>query len=211
MRIIFDRTKFPLVEIEPLGSYLHVLPITKIQFERFISDIHVAKDSAFYGKMLELNPRLSPTQFSLDVAWQIFATGILPEEMLKFKDWLGQNYRIIDQDEWKQAANWLETIQVGELYGEVINHQSLNPFAKILLQKIYEQTQSQKALDLCMFIGCIMEWVRVKNSEISTPFALVGKANPKLVNILNKQETTSLINPIDYNKRISYVGFRLTC
>ncbi len=58
MEIILDKSRFPLVKIEPISIYIHVLPITKVQFEQFICDPNAIVDASFYEeKIVKLNPR----------------------------------------------------------------------------------------------------------------------------------------------------------
>ena len=51
--ILHDRTGFPMVWIEPIEAWMHVLPFTKIQLEYFLVDTNKTHfDHKWYKKRL---------------------------------------------------------------------------------------------------------------------------------------------------------------
>lgn len=208
MEIIYDRTNFPLIKIDPLNIFVHVLPVTKIQFERFLSDHYASPDSQGYtSSIIDLNPRISPRNFNADEAWKIFATALLPDEIARFTSWLGPSYRLPTRQEWITTKEWLENINADVFQNAILELNGMNILANILIQKIFEVYSAKNALDVCMQLNTIMEWT--KDTLDSKQLALIGAPDRRLFSSLERTDYLSPMYPINYNKRIAYAGFRL--
>lgn len=96
-----DRTGFPLVAIPGLGMEVHLLPVTKVQFERFLAEPDAFGDT-WYEEALALNPRVPSRQFTAKNRERLFLTGILPEEALAFAKWLGAGFDLPTVTEWRE-------------------------------------------------------------------------------------------------------------
>jgi len=83
--------------------------------------------------------------------WKLFATAVLPEEILTFAEWLGPDFRLPDQNEWKVAVDCLKNISAASLYENIQNNRETNPLARRLLDGILEERSPQTALELCLF------------------------------------------------------------
>lgn len=208
MELIYDRTNFPLIKIDPLNTYIHVLPVTKIQFERFLSDPYASPDSQEYtSSIIELNPRIPPNDFNADEAWKIFATALLPDEINRFTNWLGPSYRLPTRQEWITTKEWLEHINADAFQIEISKLNEMNILANTLIRKIYEVYSAKSALDVCMQLNTIMEWT--KDALDSKQLALIGAPDRRLFSSLDRTDYLSPMYPINYSKRITYAGFRL--
>jgi hypothetical protein len=85
---------------------MHLLPVTKLQFERFLCDASVYGDSWYEG-LLALNPRVSPRRADAASREGLLLTGVLPDEALAFAAWCGPEYDLPTVDEWRAAcAEW---------------------------------------------------------------------------------------------------------
>lgn len=208
MEIIYDRTNFPLLKIDPLNKFIHVLPVTKIQFERFLSDPDASPDSQEYIlSITKLNPRISTSNFNADEAWKIFATALLPDEIARFTNWLGPTYRLPTRQEWITTKEWLENINANIFHEEISRPNGMNIFAKNIIHKIYEVFSVKSMLDVCMLLNTIMEWT--KESIDPKQLALIGIPDHRLFSSLDHTDYLSPMPPINYSKRIAYAGFRL--
>lgn len=99
MKISIDKTGFPLIEIENIGA-INMWPITKIQFERFMSESNIFGDK-WYDSILKLNPRISHKSFDRSNYEKLFITGIKHEESISFAHWLGADFDLLTLDEWR--------------------------------------------------------------------------------------------------------------
>jgi len=85
MKFIIGEDKFPLVEVKE-NIYLHIFPITKYQFERFLWD--VSPEEINYKKILEVSPRVSPFKLSKKKLSNLFITQVSFEEATQYAQWM---------------------------------------------------------------------------------------------------------------------------
>jgi len=104
LRIALDSTNFPMMYIESGKFHIHWMPVTKIQFEYFLSSGSVTSfGSAWYEQVLDYNERVTPGLVTANNYWQSFITGITPMEIKAFAGWLGKEYDIPTHDEWNTS------------------------------------------------------------------------------------------------------------
>ncbi|MEA2604063.1 MAG: hypothetical protein QOF89_5055 [Acidobacteriota bacterium] len=109
-----DPTGFPMVWIEEIGAFMHWLPVTKIQFEKFIATTHDPLfNDTWYRRVLDLNPRVAIPEISAENYWHAFLTGILPAEAQQFAAWCGGDYALPTLTEWRKAYAALAAAPVG--------------------------------------------------------------------------------------------------
>ena len=88
MRWFSDRTGFPVLELPAVRLAVHLLPVAKPQFERFLSDPGPYGD-AWYEEILAVSPRIALTDPEPDPFESFFLSGIQPTEIAPFAKWLG--------------------------------------------------------------------------------------------------------------------------
>jgi|CXWL01.1.fsa_nt_gi hypothetical protein len=204
MQIILDRTGFPLVYIKPIKAYIHALPLSKIQFERYISDPgYGVEDIVTYENILKENPRISPNEDIREKPWRLFTTGLLPAEMSRYKAWQGANFDFATNVDWEKSVNWLDTMKSNQVMQAMNNTQGINPLAKMIFKKIFTEFSPKSGTDLCMFFGAVMEWVTVNGRMM-----LIGKAASGLWNHIDARDRFTPLPP-DERRRSYYSSFRL--
>lgn len=106
-----DPLGFPMVWIEEIGAFIHWLPVTKVQFEKFIAATpDPLFDDAWYRRILDLNPRVGSLGIGPKNYWNAFLTGILPEEARRFATWCGHEYSLPTLKEWQKAFATLSAV-----------------------------------------------------------------------------------------------------
>jgi len=138
LRIALDSTNFPMMYIESGKFHIHWMPVTKIQFEYFLSSGSVTSfGSAWYEQVLDYNERVTPGLVTANNYWQSFITGITPMEIKAFAGWLGKEYDIPTHDEWQIAYKYLkaETEDAGHI-GRLVDTPGINRRASTLIKNI---------------------------------------------------------------------------
>jgi hypothetical protein len=106
-----DPTGFPMIWVEAIAAWMHWLPVSKLQFERFLQ---VAPDRAFdaawYDQLLALNPRVAPARIRTENYDNALLTGILPAEAERFAAWSGEGFAIPSLEQWLLAWSALKSL-----------------------------------------------------------------------------------------------------
>ena len=100
MQYGFDRTGFPVVQVPGTGLWMHLLPVTKRQFEAYLAQPDTPGDAA-YNRLLEVNPR--PSWRGREPPEAAFVTGLLPGEAEAFAEWFGAGFAVPEAEEWRLA------------------------------------------------------------------------------------------------------------
>lgn len=197
MSVVTDnKTQFPLLEIKEIGS-LTFWPITKIQFERYISETNRYGDF-WYDEILRCNPRISYPHVSKKNYEQLFITGLHIEEVLLFSKWFGEDFRIPTVEEWRK------------IYRFIGSQPNLKPPSDLSYpaNEIWKKITkfSNTPLKHSMMQEGVIELVeRVRNSE---NYTALGAPRPTLYpNTFNP--LTDEIKKFNRNERLNYLGFRL--
>jgi hypothetical protein len=102
-----DPAGFPIVWVEAIAAWMHWLPVTKAQCERFLVEVPAAHgrglDAAWYEHLLELNPSVAPSRIRAENYRNALLTGVVPSEAQQFASWLGPGFAIPTLDEWLSA------------------------------------------------------------------------------------------------------------
>jgi len=206
MKIIFDKSGFPMVNIEPAGFWMHIWPVTKIQFENFLcQEPNSEMDEGWYEQVLNNNPRITPTRVTTKNYWQLFVTGIEPEKLQWFAEWNGNGFEIPTASDWNVAYRFLNDQDLFvELIDELRNTENnLDPLVEIVASKLQEvlstfsQSNRLSMADQFLMRKGIMEWVKLtgESSEwggLGDPHpstgwatnAVVGQGRPEIVRSL---------------------------
>ena len=83
-RFVLDSAGFPMIWAESIGMYLHWLPLTKIQIERFAPET-----PAWYAEAIAVNPGEPELDVGPANYWQLFVTGLRPDEAQMIAGWCG--------------------------------------------------------------------------------------------------------------------------
>lgn len=199
MLFSFDRTNFPLIAIERVGIEVHLLPITKWQFEQFLADSGVVYRSR-YEEMLALNAAVEPALFSVDEPEPLFVSGVLPDEALAFARWLGEGYDLPTRKEWRTIYNILRTTGLPR-HG--LTSDLVEGVAGELLDKFAAHPHVHTMLDVALMGRGLVEWVRHETK-------LIGLGAPRPEFHPNLWDPSSNeVHPINPDERVFYFGFRL--
>lgn len=213
VRTCLDSKNSPMIWIEPLQGYLHWLPITKIQFERFLcSTSDIEFDDTWYDEVMALNPRESPRDLSSENYWRALLTGILPSEAEKFARWCGPEYRVLSRDEWLSAYDYLKEQAPQEINWRQYE-QSIFPRDLELLEMMESIFRSfggdriTMADQMFLRFG-VMEWIKISTGK--STWGGLGQLSPKFFGLLTKPEHRTPVQPrSSTTERFFYFGFRL--
>lgn len=199
--LIYDKTEFPLIEIPEMNLFVHALPVTKFQFEKFISESKLSDfTDKWYENILKLNPRISCRKFTEKNYWKLFITGIYPKEAVKFAEYLGDDYRIPEVREWRKIYAYFKSLQFKPSH---IKDKSNQEILSTTILKGLEKFSGDDLFSLTLMRKGIAEWVKEDEKYVG-----VGKPDANLYeNAWNP--LSDVIRQIDKNERLYYVGFRL--
>lgn len=197
MRFSCDRTGFPLVTVAEGRIQAHLLPVTKVQCERFLAEPN-AFDDTWYEGVLALNPRLSVHRLTNETREQAFLTGLLAEEALAFARWLGDGFDLPTIEEWRMLCRELEHQPVPGLMGA-----DMTPACAVLLERLKVQLRPRSLLDLSLLRGGVVEWVR-KGKDCLGLGAPRQEFHPNLWDPL-----TDEVRPLRPQERVPFFGCRL--
>lgn len=207
-KYILDKTGFPMIWVDELSAYMHLIPVTKIQFEYMICDQPRSQFSdQWYQQALNLNPRISPDQINRNNYWQALITGVSPKEAQFFSQWCGGDFDLPNRQEWYVAYKSLKVLDAPF----EINQLKLKTRIKLLFEALNNQVQPFKqSNDLAskmLLEGGVFEWV--KDSNESPPWSAMGKPASGIASgIFSIKENIASFRPRDIGP-LKQVGFRL--
>jgi hypothetical protein len=168
-----DRAGYPMIRVEPLNCFVHLFPVTKMQFEKFIlSAAGTDFNDEWYAARLGLNPRASYRNVSREDYEGLFATSITTTEVETFASWLkrgSESFSLLSVEEWKQSYQWLLTKKLTAPPPEVTELDALATW-----QFIQTQLSPQYLSDLALMSDGVMEWVVFKNSHQEKSYCGLG-------------------------------------
>jgi len=204
MSFSYDRLGFPMMPLPDLSLEVHLLPVTKIQFERFIAEADNDFGSNWYKDVLALNARVSYKHFTANNQERLFITGVLPEEALAFARWLGRAFDLPTREEWRAIYQAFTDIPISA------NHLQLKSSAAkpahIILENLLQDfpINDRTLVELTLMREGLVEWA-------STPTGTwVGLGQPRSTffpNLLNP--LSDEFKPLEADKRLYFFGFRL--
>jgi formylglycine-generating enzyme required for sulfatase activity len=193
-QLTFDKTGFPMLRVRKVGAF-HLWPVTKCQFKRFLSETDQYGDK-WYDSILSLNEPISFENLSESNYERLFMTGILPREAMDFAGWLGEDFDLPTEAEWKKFYR-----TVKNLFNIRLSPYGLSDSAVTLGQKIGGFLRTP--LTFSFLQGGVVEWLKGEKGY-------VGRGSPRdsfFPNAWNPLNDS--IHAIDRNERIFYFGFRL--
>jgi len=197
--IVFDPIGFPLMRLDDMDFYIHLLPIAKIQFERFICSVNKAGyGDKWYETSIRLNPRISPSRINENNYEKAFISGILPNEAVEFAHWLGKDYKLPTYKQWRQAYRLAKTAPD---IGSFIESSKIDGMSKKILDGLTAFLRD--TLSLTLMNNGLVEWVR-GNDE----FLGLGSPRPSFYENAYDPEIDSW-RPFKTSRRMPFFGFRL--
>lgn len=195
-----DRAGYPMILVKPLGAYLHLFPITKSQFERFLA---TEKESGWgddkYGEVLQLNPRMSYRATESTRFERLLLTGIKPAEATAFGNWLGTEFSLPDKQQWLAAFDWMETQPVP-------NPPSGTAEDAVAIWELLSRSRSVRTLlDLSLMAEGVKEWVNLGGK--TEHFGALGRPVRRFDTLNRDARLLSTGNSTD--TRLKPFGFRL--
>ncbi len=198
LNFILDPLGFPMVKLEKTGFYIHLLPVTRYQFERFIcrSGIKGYGDS-WYEIVESLNHRISPVKIDHTNYEGAFISGITPMEAMDFICFLGKDFDLPTVEEWREAYHY---------FGKEIG--SGNEFPVSLSEGIAAKVMKSITklpggfFDKTLMNNCLVEWVRMGKE-----YAGLGSPRPAFhENVYNPE--SDIWKPFNISNRMHFFGFR---
>lgn len=202
MQLQFDPIGFPLVRLDGLGLSVSLLPITKVQFERFIAQPNSLGD-AWYEKILGINPRLSWRRPDSALRERLFVTGVLPSEALAYASWAGIGFDLPSVKEWRMVLRSLTEARLASTSLRDLRGDKVHPAARAIVESILDQVQPRTWAELALLRGGVIEWVREDEG-----FKGLGIPRQQfLPAVFNPAQDPPLL-PL-HNERSRYFGFRV--
>lgn len=200
IKLIVDKTGFPLAAVPGVGAF-HLWPVTKFQFEQFMSETNQYGDN-WYESIISLNKRISFKYFSRDNYEKLFMTGILPNEALDFASWLGDNLDLPTEEEWKIFYRFINNNQAGIRFPTNLSIPALT-----MGERLGKFLHTPGELSLLQ--GGVLEWVKgVEGHKESSRY--VGRGVPRSSFYPNAwSPLDDSIKGINTKERVYFFGFRL--
>jgi hypothetical protein len=155
-----DRTGFPVLELPQLGWAVHLLPVTKVQWERFLAEPGGFGD-AWYEEVLQVSPRLSLSKANASNYEQLFMGGILPQEAESFGRWLGKDFQLPTSEVWRSIDQSLAEETITDEEADALCHAPvLHRNAQKLLDFLIRIHKPRSWADLALMRAGLLEWVR---------------------------------------------------
>lgn len=226
----FDPTGFPLLSVPGQRFFLHLLPVTKVQFEEWLTHSDTPGD-LLYDQAQIIRPRIEAARRtrlgigSVDglgsgaqipgavnnerISWRhcddrnyerLLMTGLKPEEALEFAHWMGPEYDLPTVSEWRTTANCWAN-RSPLLPG------SQSTLAENVWHKLFEIVQPQTLLDQSLMAsGGVMEWVWDDKKQ---KILWLGSPRPKFFGNTFRPVAHDPPPPRATGKRLWFCGFRL--
>jgi len=199
-----DQVGFPLICLPQLQLDVQLLPVTKVQFERFLAQLNDFGDN-WYESVLAINPRTSWRRFTEHDRERLFITGILPNEARTYAQWLGEGFDLPTVQEWRviyQAVQRDPTFSVPlpELADQLIRDG--NKVAGQIVRRLLDQL---KGPQLWLMDGGLVEWARDDSTG-----QFVGLGSPRHAFYPNAwNPIADTVRPLAAGQRLYYFGMRV--
>ena len=215
--LVLDRTNFPMLWVESLKAYIHLLPVTKIQYEYYLWDApNPGLDQKWYDRVTAENKRISPHAITRDNYWQIFIGAILPSEAQHFAKWSDAQsgsaaYTLPTPEEWMAAYQFFKTQRDGNPFEAALGLSGLAPRARTILERLSSALPVPSSFaERLLLLGGMMEWVVRKGA--GQPWLMCGYPSASFVSFGHHPDggfyTPNRTAEDEHNRHRAY-GFRL--
>lgn len=158
MQFSCDKTGFPLITAN--GQTLSLLPVTKLQFERYLSE-PAGLSSSWYQQILKLSPRCSFRDFSNGTRESLFMTAVTFEEANQFALWLHPSARLPQGREWQSFARELKAVTFSMVARDLLQC-GMNAAAQTLVDRLIDFIKPSTLADLALIRDGVLEWVSAR-------------------------------------------------
>jgi hypothetical protein len=154
-----DRTGFPYIHIPELDIELALLPVLKVQYERYLAE-PTGPGNAWYEEVLSVSPRASWRRFDDETRGGIFMTGVASAEAVAFNRWLGPEHRLPTVMEWRRAEAWLvlQSLEPARFFAS-IEKGDLAPQSRAILGTLVKALAPRTLAEVALLRGGVLEWV----------------------------------------------------
>lgn len=209
-----DPVGFPMVWSPEIQAYVHWLPVTKIQFEYFLSDAPDTHfDAEWYDEILRLNPRATPRALNSANYFRALLTGVRPSEAQRFASWCGDKYRLPTEKEWTKLYKEAHAQRPASMRALVEKRDDrISELLKRLNSSVREVSErlsgtSTRAAQMLLQFGAL-EWVRRGAPPAS--WSLQGEPLPEFCGYLGDLGKPADALTVDPERsRLAAAGFRL--
>lgn len=157
-----DATGYPLIFVKPLEAYVHLFPVTKPQFERFVATGKGhGMDDKWYEERDASNPRASYCNPDVPALERLLMTGVSTDEALAFNRWLGREYKLLSAKDWNDCYEWFEKKPAPAVPRGLAERMSRDALAiwDIVEAQILDQRGLVDLWQLSLMRQGILEWV----------------------------------------------------
>ncbi len=222
-----DPTQFPMIEVPGTNFAISWLPVTKIQFEQFLCDTNLYDATWYTGILANYTPRVAPSVIHLSDYWNLFITGIMPSEAVRFANWMGRDYRLPTVQEWNKAILTLANYPASSEHVDAVleakddtGNKGINERAALMCRNLDEVTASEtnqlistdgrRLCDQMLMRLGVVEYVYEDNQW--NTFAGWGQPNRRFfggaMNPIRDTKPILLVNRTE-GTRMRHFGFRL--
>jgi len=199
-----DRTGFPVLELPQLGWAVHLFPVARVQWERFLAEPGSFGDS-WYEEVLNVSPRVSWRQVNLNTYEQLFMAGVQPEEVERFAGWLEEGFQLPSMEIWREIDRYLlEEAIDAEFLVQLQDAPKLHANAARLLKFLLDGRQPRTWNQLALMRDGLLEWVRCGPRS----FGGLGAPRQEFHALLMNPQQHAPVKPLK-NERLRYFGCRL--
>jgi hypothetical protein len=209
-----DRTGFPVIELPELELAVHLFPVAKAQFERFLAEPSIEPaqppqvarfGDSWYSEVLAVSPRVAVRSASLRLYESLFLGGILPDEVLRFAEWLGIGYDLPRAETWRRIDQTLFDAPLSQDDAEALKtDERLSRPARQLIKWWLDVREPRTWGQFGLLDGGMLEWVRISPQV----FGGLGRPRAEFQKMLLNPQRDNPVRPIRMG-RFRYFGFRL--
>ena len=159
-RWTLDNTGYPLIYVPTIKKFVHLFPVTKSQFEKYLADNYmIGFDDTWYSSLLaESTPRGSIWTLPKHSLESLFITGMKPEEVISYAKWSDPEMRPPTISEWQRIWNWFK--EFPECSPPIEIEGGMASTAHHLWHVILKTCNPVNVNELACLSGCIWEWVK---------------------------------------------------
>lgn len=198
-----DASGYPLIFVEPLGTYVQLFPVTKPQFEKFLaSGRRPDLGDEWYTDRLSANPRVTYWSTYIPAREHLFMTSVTTDEALAFGRWLGHDYGLLSAEEWCACYEWLAEHPAPSVPPDLAGRLSQDALGiwKTVEEQWLESHREPSLRELSLMTQGILEWV------IERPGRYCGLGEPSASKF--QRGPKDPVRPVG-QRRLKNLGFRL--